>query len=82
MTISYSYDEVNAIFSNIGVKYAIPTNRRYSLHEVIKFLCDAGKDVKCGACMSIAFCGLGLPGDEHTCGLVKKNVTFGPAREG
>lgn len=44
-----------------------PVQPMFTQEEVLIVLRNLGHDVECGACMAIAFTGLGLPGDEHTC---------------
>lgn len=39
----------------------------FTEQEVLTILRNMGHDVECGACMAIAFTGVGLPGDKHTC---------------
>jgi len=39
----------------------------FTEQEVLTILQNTGHDVECGACMAIAFTGVGLPGDKHTC---------------
>lgn len=43
--------------------------------QVFSILKNMGHDVECGACMSIAFTGIGMPGDKHTCGKAPSAVT-------
>lgn len=39
----------------------------FTHQEILIILRNLGHDVECGACMAIAFTGVGLPDDEHTC---------------
>ena len=41
----------------------------FTYDEVVQILKNVGRDVTCGACAAIAFTGVGMPGDAHTCGL-------------
>lgn len=43
----------------------------FTAQEVLTVLRNMGHDVECGACMAIAFTGVGMPGDEHTCAPVR-----------
>lgn len=43
------------------------SNKTFSHKDVEAILQNLGHDVKCGACMAIAYTGTGLPGDRHTC---------------
>lgn len=42
--------------------------------QVFSILKNMGHDVECGACMSIAFTGIGMPGDKHTCDKAPSSV--------
>lgn len=39
----------------------------YTTQRVLSMLRNMGHDTDCGACMAVAFSGVGMPGDEHTC---------------
>ncbi len=63
------------IFAGPDAGFAAPTQYQpkkpsFTYDEVVQILKNVGRDVgKCGACAAIAFTGVALPTDVHTCGL-------------
>lgn len=52
----------------LGPTHYIPKKPSFTYDEVVQILKNVGRSVECGACAAIAFTGVVLPGDVHTCG--------------